>query len=142
MWLYNDKPLDESALGDYIGFVYIITNLESDRKYIGKKLFKFKRTKSVKGKKKRLLVESDWREYWGSNKVLLDDVANLGESRFKREVLRLCKSKGECNYFEAWYQFTCGALESESWYNEWTMVKVHKSHLKKVDFTKGQIIMT
>lgn len=134
MWLYTEKPLNEESLGDFVGFVYIITNLESQRKYIGKKLFKFRRTKTIKGKKKKLLIESDWREYWGSNKVLQEDVATMGETQFKREILRLCKSKGELNYFEAKYQFTMGALESEQFYNEWISMKVHKAHLKKVDF--------
>lgn len=135
MWLYNGEPIDEESLGEYVGFVYIITNLSTERRYLGKKLLKFKRTKTVKGKKKRLLVDSDWRKYWGSNKVLHEDVASLGESSFKREVLRLCKSKGELNYFEAWYQITMGALESEDFYNEWILLKVHKTHLKKVDFS-------
>ena len=134
MWLHSGKPIDEESLGDFVGFVYIITNIESQRQYIGKKLFKFRRTKTVKGKKKRLLVESDWREYWGSNKVLQEEVTTAGEGQFKREILRLCRSKGELNYFEAKYQFTMGALESEKYYNEWISLKVHKAHLKKVDF--------
>lgn len=134
MWLHSGKPIDEESLEDFVGFVYIITNIESQRKYIGKKLFKFKRTKTVKGKKKRLLVESDWRKYWGSNKTLLEEVSLFGENGFKREVLRLCKSKGELNYFEAKYQFIMGALESDVYYNEWITLKVHKAHLKKVDF--------
>ena len=134
MWLHFGMPIDEESLGDFVGFVYIITNLKSQRKYIGKKLFKFRRTKTVKGKKKKLLIESDWREYWGSNKVLQEDVATMGETQFKREILRLCRSKGELNYFEAKYQFQMGALESEQFYNEWISTKVHKAHLKKVDF--------
>lgn len=134
MWLHSGKPIDEESLGDFVGFVYIITNIESQRQYIGKKLFKFRRTKTVKGKKKKLLVESDWRKYWGSNKTLLEEVSLFGEDGFKREVLRLCRSKGELNYFEAKYQFSMGALESDVFYNEWITLKVHKAHLKKVDF--------
>jgi len=134
MWLHSGKPIDEESLEDFVGFVYIITNIETQRQYIGKKLFKFKRTKTVKGKKKRLLVESDWRKYWGSNKTLLEEVSLFGEDGFKREVIRLCRSKGELNYFEAKYQFSMGALESDVFYNEWIILKVHKAHLKKVDF--------
>ena len=134
MWLHSGKPIDEESLEDFVGFVYIITNIESQRQYIGKKLFKFRRTKTVKGKKKRLLIESDWRKYWGSNKTLLEEVSRFGEDGFKREVLRLCRSKGELNYFEAKYQFSMGALESDVFYNEWITLKVHKAHLKKVDF--------
>ena len=132
MWLHSGEPIDEESLEDFVGFVYIITNLESQRKYIGKKFFKFKRTKTVKGKKKRLLVESDWRKYWGSNKTLQEDVATLGEEKFKREILRLCKSKGELNYFEAKHQFMMGALESDVYYNDAIMVRVHRSHLNKL----------
>jgi len=61
-------------------------------------------------------------------------VSLFGEDGFKREVIRLCRSKGELNYFEAKYQFSMGALESDVFYNEWIILKVHKAHLKKVDF--------
>jgi hypothetical protein len=135
MWLYCGEPIDESSLDDFIGFVYIITNLDSGRQYIGKKLLKFKRTKTVKGKKKKILVDSDWKTYWGSNKVLIEEVQSLGEDKYKREIVRLCKSKGELNYFEAKYQFVLGALESDAYYNEWVSCKIHKAHLKKVDFS-------
>jgi hypothetical protein len=135
MWLYYGEPVIEDSLSDFIGFVYIITNLDSGRQYIGKKLLKFKRTKTVKGKKKKILVDSDWKTYWGSNKVLIEEVQSLGQDKYIREIVRLCKSKGELNYFEAKYQFTMGALESERFYNEWVSCKIHKVHLKKVDFS-------
>jgi hypothetical protein len=141
LWTYNSQPIDETILDSYVGFVYCITNLVDNKKYIGKKLFKFKKTKMVKGKKKRLLVESDWKKYWGSNKNLIIDVEELGEDKFTREILRLCKSKGECNYFEAKYQFESSALESESFYNDHIMVRVHRSHIKKVDFSEKVGIM-
>jgi len=135
MWLYYEEPVNEYSLNDFIGFVYIITNLDSGRQYIGKKLLKFKRTKTVRGKKKKILVDSDWKTYWGSNKVLIEEVQSLGQDKYKREIVRLCKSRGELNYFEAKYQFTLGALESERFYNEWVACKIHKAHLKKVDFS-------
>lgn len=142
MWLHDDKPVDESMLEDYIGFVYVIENTADDRKYIGKKLLKFKRTKKVKGRKKKILIDSDWKSYWGSNKSLQEDVKELGESAFRRRILRLCKSRGEMNYYEAKYQFELGVLESDRWYNDAIMVKVHKSHIKKVDFSHQRVIMT
>lgn len=141
MWLYNDKPVDESELEDYIGFVYVIENNIDDRRYIGKKLFKFRRTKKVKGRKKKILIDSDWKSYWGSNKSLQEDVKELGENSFQRQILRLCTSRGEMNYYEAKYQFELGVLESDRWYNEWIAVKVHKSHIKKVDFSQQRVIM-
>lgn len=130
-WLHNGNIVESDALDEYIGFVYNITNLTNNRQYIGKKLFKRSKTKQVKGKKKRTVVESDWKNYYGSNKELLEDVEKLGVNNFKREVLRFCKSKGECNYYEAKLQFSLDVLEKESYYNTWIMVKVHKKHLPK-----------
>lgn len=140
-WYYESKPIDESILEAYVGFVYCITNLEDNKKYIGKKLLKFRKSKKVKAKKKRYLVESDWKTYWGSNKNLVVDVEELGEDKFIRQILRLCKTKGECNYFEAKYQFEMSALESNEFYNDWIMVKVHRSHIKKVDFSERASIL-
>jgi hypothetical protein len=131
-WLYEGQAVDSEILEEYFGFVYNITNIISNKRYIGKKLLKRTKTKQVKGKKKRSLVESDWKSYYGSNKELQDDVSSLGADNFKREILRLCKSKGECNYFEAKYQFELQVLESEDYYNNWIQVKVHKSHLNKL----------
>jgi hypothetical protein len=131
MWLYDDTPVDESALESYIGFVYVIENINNGRLYIGKKLLKFKRTKKVKGKNKKILVDSDWRSYWGSNKVLQEDVKELGDTKFTRKILRLCKNRGEMNYYEAKYQFELGVLESDRFYNDAIMVRVHRSHLRK-----------
>lgn len=141
MWLYNGQPIDESILDSYTGFVYIIKNDEDNRMYIGKKLLKFKKTKQVKGKKKKILVDSDWKNYWGSNKLLIEDVRELGEQKFTREILRLCKNRGEMSYYEAKYQFENRVLESDFWYNEWIFVKTHRSHLKKVDFSEDRIII-
>lgn len=135
MWLYDGKEVDESELVDYVGFVYKITNLEDDRDYIGKKLLKFKRTKKVKGKKKKVLIDSDWKSYWGSNKLLVEDVKDLGEKKFRRVILRLCKTRGEMSYYESKLQFELGVLESDKYYNESIMCRIHQSHIKKVDFS-------
>lgn len=134
-WLYDDKPIDPQDVENYIGFVYIITNLLDDKKYIGKKLLKFKKTKRLKGKKKKILVESDWQSYYGSNDVLKNDVKRHGENNFKREVIRFCKNKSELTYFELKEQIIHGALESDKYYNSWIFVRVRKEHLKTVDFS-------
>lgn len=127
MWIYDGNILEES--GNYIGFVYIIENLKTGKKYIGKKLFHFTKTKQIKGKKKRYKVDSDWKNYYGSNDELNRDVKLLGPDNFKREIIRLCVSKGEMTYFESKYQFQNAVLESDDWYNSWIMCKVRKNHL-------------
>jgi hypothetical protein len=138
-WYYNNQLVDELP-EDCIGFVYIITNLTTDRKYIGKKLAKFSKTtyKTVKlknGTKKRKRVrgkiESDWRSYYGSNTELKQDVELLGAENFHREILYYCKSKAECSYIEAREQFNRKVLESKEYYNGQISVRVHGSHILK-----------
>lgn len=137
MWIYNDSAINEIPEG-FIGFVYIITNNISNRKYIGKKLFSFSKTtyKVVKlknGTKKRKKIkskiDSDWLTYYGSNDELNKDVIKLGADNFTREILYLCKSKSECSYIEAREQFTHKVLESSDYYNGQISVRVHGSHI-------------
>ena len=131
-WLYNKEIFTEDQIGDNYGFVYIITNLSNNKKYIGKKFFYSSKTKQVKGKKKKFKVFSDWENYYGSNSELQNDVNELGKELFKREIIHLCKSKGVCGYIEAKEQFIRNVLESDDYYNSWIMVRVRKSHLKGI----------
>lgn len=134
-WFYQDQPVNELP-GDCVGYVYIITNLVTGKKYIGKKLSKFSKTtyKTVKlknGKKKRQRIkskiDSDWQTYWSSSEELKKDVKSLGENNFRREVLRFCKSKNELSYYEAKSQFEFDVLLDESkWYNGWISVRVRR----------------
>ena len=139
-WLFEGKNI-ESLPEDCVGFVYLITNNVTGRKYIGKKLAKFSRTtyKTVKlknGKKKRKKIrgkiESDWQTYYGSNEQLNKDVAQLGSQNFTREILYYCRSKAECSYIEAREQFSRRVLESDDWYNGHIQVRVHGSHIRKL----------
>lgn len=139
-WLYQGTPI-EVLPEDCIGFVYVITNLTNNKKYIGKKLAKFSKTtyKTVKlknGNKKRKRIkgkiDSDWQTYYGSNTHLNEDVKNLGTDKFKREILYYCKSKAECSYIEAKLQFEYRVLESDDYYNGHIQVRVHGSHIKKL----------
>jgi hypothetical protein len=130
MWYYEGKEIGDEDIEDYVGFVYRISNLTNNKSYIGKKLFKSTRTKTLKGKRKKVKSDSGWRDYYGSNALLKADVEALGPENFKREILKLCKSKGTCNYWEMKYQIQHEVLESDQWYNDWIMVKVHRSHIK------------
>lgn len=129
MWYYNGKEFDESLIDGNSGFVYLITNLKTNKKYIGKKVFKFIRKKKVKGKSKRISVESDWKNYYGSNLSLQRDVIELGPENFKREILLLCKTKGCANYFELKYQIINEVLESDGWYNDYIRARIGRSHI-------------
>lgn len=129
-WTLNGKIIDTEDIADNYGFVYCITNLSNGKKYIGKKFFYTSKTKQVKKKKKRYKAESDWKTYYGSNDALKEDVNTLGNHNFKREILRLCKTKGTCNYYEAREQFVLDVLRDPNYYNIWIQVKVHQSHIK------------
>jgi hypothetical protein len=125
-WKYNNIPVDELPEGCE-GFVYLITNLTNDKKYIGKKLARFKKTKPpLKGKKnkRRSTIESDWRDYWGSSDRLNEDVALLGPSNFTREILYYCTSRSELSYLEAREQFDRKVLETDEYYNGIINVRV------------------
>lgn len=131
-WIYNTGEFTENQIGNNYGFVYIITNLKTGKKYIGKKFFYSSKTKQVKGKKKRFKVSSDWQTYYGSNEELKKDVIIYGKEFFERRILHLCQSKGAAGYLEAKEQFTNGVLEGDDYYNTWIMVRVRKSHLKGI----------
>lgn len=128
-WIYNESNLTEIPEGA-VGFVYIITNTVTGRAYIGKKRFWFSKRKQVKGKKKKLKVESDWREYYGSSDEIAADVKTLGADKFTRRILRICYSLGECSYYEAKLQFQHEVLEHpDKWYNAWVACRVRRSHM-------------
>jgi hypothetical protein len=131
-WKFNNEVFTEEMIGDNYGFVYIITNITSNKKYIGKKFFYSTRTKQVKGKRKRVKVSSDWQTYYGSNAELQNDVKTLGEENFSREIIHLCKTKGTCGYLEAKEQFIRNVLETDDYYNSWIMVRVRQSHIKGI----------
>jgi hypothetical protein len=137
-WYYQNEIIEELP-EECIGFVYLITNLTNQRKYIGKKLAKFSKTTykvvklkngTKKKKKIRAKIDSDWREYYGSSPELTKDVTLLGAENFHREILFYCNSKAECSYIEAREQFTRRVLESDEYYNGHIQVRVHGSHIK------------
>jgi hypothetical protein len=138
MWVYKKKEINE--LPDWcVGFVYLIVNTTTNRKYIGKKLSKFSKTtyktvtqkNGIKKKKKiKSKIDSDWLEYYGSSIELNKDVELLGKDNFTREILFLCKSKAECSYVEAREQFAKKVLESNDYYNGQISCRIHGSHIK------------
>jgi hypothetical protein len=139
-WLFKNTQID-TLPEDCVGFVYLITNNLTGRKYIGKKLAKFSKTtyKTVtqkngtkKKKKIRSKIDSDWREYYGSSPELTSDIEKLGTENFTREILYYCDSKSECSYIEAREQFSRMVLETDDYYNGHIRVRVHGNHIKKL----------
>ena len=102
------------------GFIYMITNLVTDKKYIGKKQMVSKRTRPpLKGKKRKRIefVESDWKSYVSSSNELVNDLQKIGKEKFKFEILRFCANKSQLAYYEAKEQFDREVLLKEDYYN-------------------------
>jgi hypothetical protein len=97
-WMYNEIPFISADIGEYFGFVYLITNLTNQRKYLGRKYFWSFRT--PKGKKRKVKSESDWKNYYGSCPELKEDIERDGKDNFSRTILSLHRTKGKTNFEE------------------------------------------
>jgi len=132
MWHYNGKLFDETP-EEYQGFVYMITENDTGMKYIGKKFFwKPKILPKTKTRKRRVRTrtESDWRKYFGSSKEVQELVEQKGADNYTREILKLCRTKGECSYYEMKYQFEYDVLlKPDEYYNAFIGGKIHRKHV-------------
>ena len=138
MWYYNNKIFEptEDELSAYVGFVYVITELDTNKKYIGKKFFwAIRKLPPLKGQKRKRTKKtmSDWKDYYGSSEELKSLVESKGSEAYRRDILKLCKTKGECSYYEAKYQFEKDVLLRDDYYNEFIGCKIHSKHLKAQD---------
>ena len=132
MWVYNDKEFEQTP-DEFQGFVYMITEKDTGKKYIGKKFFwkpKILPINKTRKRRVRTRAESDWREYYGSSKEVQSLVESKGKDNYKREILRLCRTKGECSYYEAKLQFQYDVLLSDEFYNEFIGCKIHAKHIR------------
>jgi hypothetical protein len=136
MWYYKDKEFTSEDIGDYVGFVYVITDLTNGMKYVGKKTLQSKRRlPPLKGKTRRRtkIVESDWQKYYGSNEEIKSLIEEHGGERFHREILHLCESKGEMSYMELKEQMERQVLlKPDEYYNGIIQVKIHRNHVRKI----------
>mgnify|MGYP003650334041 FL=1 len=131
MWYMNDIEFTD-APDDIEGFVYVITDKRNDKKYVGKKRFwSVTRKPPLKGKKRKRVIrkESDWMKYYGSSDLVNQLLVEHGEDNFRREIIHLCKTKGEMSYLEAKEQFDRNVLLNDDYYNEFIGCKIHSKHV-------------
>ena len=115
-WIYKDTTFTSNDIGDFFGFVYRITNLQSGKQYIGRKYFY--QFRKPRGKSRKVKSESDWKKYYGSSDELTADRKTLGNECFKREIISLHTTKGWVNYEETRQLFLNNVLsENENYYN-------------------------
>ena len=111
-WLYFKKQINtiDQFPENTFGFIYKISNIDTNKMYIGKKSLyhnkKHKLTKKqldeqpvTRGRKAThevLHVESDWKAYYGSSKELIADIKLLGVET----VVLTCAAGGINQTFE------------------------------------------
>lgn len=142
MWVYNGTEFTSEMIDEYLGFVYLLTDLTNGKKYIGKKKFWSKVTKApLKGKtrKRRSVKESDWKNYYGSSAETQALVEEFGGERFSREILHLCETAGVMGYLELKEQMDRQVLLDDSYYNGIIQARIHRNHVKKLkkEFTNS-----
>ena len=107
-WYFEGAPFLSENIDDNFGFVYLITNIQSGKRYIGRKYFwSFRKPP---GKKRRVKKESDWKKYYGSCPELKEDIELLGRQNFSRTILSLHKTAGKTNFEETKQLFVNGVL--------------------------------
>ena len=129
-WIYKGQEFIEVPKG-IEGFVYLLTDTITGKKYIGKKSFWSVSTVVVNGRKKNTKRESEWKKYYSSNLEIIALTKGGNGARFTREILHLCKTKGTATYLEAKEIFVRGAFEKPDEYmNYFLELRVNAGHLK------------
>jgi hypothetical protein len=134
-WTYNGREFTTDDIGDFYGFIYRITNLSNGHDYIGRKYFKtVRKLKPLMGfkRKRKVIKETDWKDYWGSSNRLTADIEELGEDKFKREIICLCLTRGDTNYMEAKIQFDEEVLLNPENYNGIIAIKIGIGSVKNL----------
>ena len=137
VWLLEGKPYDpkfEDIPSEYVGFVYRITDTETGEMYIGQKRFRKTKTLPItktRKRRKRTLVESDWRSYYSSSTTIKENVVAGHTDRYKREILSFGYSKGDLNFLELKEQMDNNVLFDDTYLNGILNARIHKKHISK-----------
>lgn len=131
-WMFKGKAFEsEDIKKGYFSFIYLITDLKNNKRYIGQKMFFTKKPVTKNKVTKKVTVESDWKKYFSSSETIKSMVAEHGSDNLVREIIYICASKGQANYLETKLQFELGCLENNSlWYNGIVNCRVNHSHVK------------
>jgi hypothetical protein len=128
-WKYNGEDFTDAPEG-MEGFVYIITNIISNKKYIGKKHFWTRQKNRKTGRRKT--EESDWKNYLSSCDLLKEDIKNFGEDKFLKEILHLCPHKKSMSFYETMEQFKRDVIFREDYYNTNIEGKFFSSEVERI----------
>lgn len=134
-WIWQEECFQENK-EDAFGFIYCIKNKIDGKIYVGKKQLSFRKKTTLSkkarvGTRKRVnisRVDSNWINYWGSSRSLLEDIAKLGKQNFERVILKFCENKSQLSYWELYYQIKYEVLFKPS-YNGWIKATIYKNKL-------------
>ena len=138
-WYYKGTAFTSDDIGDFFGYVYLITNKSTGKKYIGRKYFVQKR--KPKGGKRRVTSESDWKKYYGSSPELKADISTYGKENFSREILSLHRTLGKTNYEETRQLFLHNVLtekltdDTPAYYNSNILGRYYRKDYFNEDFS-------
>ena len=142
-WLFEGKILDEENIPKWaIGFIYMITQKSTGKRYIGRKLLTKASRKTINGKTKKTRIESDWKTYWSSSPEMKNIIKECGIDDFERVILTFVSSKGSLAYSEELALYLVGALESDDWVNSNIRSKIYRSWVKKEEAKKLREVLT
>lgn len=131
-WLYKGSEIEDTNISkDSIGFLYKITNTVTGEWYIGRKLLTSSKTKTINGKKKKIRVENDWKDYWSSNELIKEE-AKVDPDKFKREILIFVPTMGAMTLGEEYLLHVSGALFDPKCLNRNIRAKIFSSWFTKI----------
>lgn len=137
-WMFKGKVFQSEDINNAHGMVYLIEEISTGKVYIGQKQLWTKKTKTINKKKKKIKVDSDWKDYWSSSSYIKEKVEREGHSDFKRYVLLLCISTGQLNYMEMKLQMDMRVLEqSHLFLNGFIGGRISTSHIKNDQIMDG-----
>ena len=150
-WTYKGlliTSIDDMPDGTY-GFIYKVVHKTSGKKYIGKKVLYF--SKKVKIGKKELakmqnvvgrrpayklaIKESDWLNYYGSQKELKQLLSESKAKDFTRNILKIVPNKKLLTYFETKYQMVYQVLEKpDEFFNDNILGKFYTKDFDEIEY--------
>ena len=130
-WEYKGRLITDVAdmpEGTF-GFIYMIIHTPTNKRYIGKKVLYFNRKQKLTKKEiaeltgpgrkpttKIVTKESDWKDYYGSNKDFQVLVRTHPSDQFQKQILEFAPNKKLLTYYECKYLFKYEVLETPDMY--------------------------
>jgi|TARA_R100001443_G_scaffold107689_2_gene117675 hypothetical protein len=126
-WTYKTNKIGDVTQfpENTFGFVYLITHKPTNKSYIGKKVLYYTRKQKI-GKRelqrlekavgrrpsyKLVVKESDWLNYYGSQKEIKNLLLEGKKDEFERTILKLSPNKKLLTYYEVKFQMIYQVLE-------------------------------